>query len=111
MLRIDRQLLVEIGLGHLDNAQGRSLQRRIYEVLAMRVGLALASSLTNAQLNTFETLTRENPEAAHDFLANTIPMYGIVARNELNFIARSIVQSLHQGEVVLAYDLQEPPDA
>ena len=99
MININRQFLVELGLGHLDDRQQDILARRIYEVLQLRVGHVFANSMTNAQLDAFQEVMEEDPEAAQDYLSRTVPHYGPVVRRELESIADAIVKSVRQGTV------------
>lgn len=101
VFKLDRSFLVELGLGHLDDHQQRHLLERIHKVLEVRTGHIISSSLTNAQLDTFYGLIKEDPERARQFLERTVPHYAVVTRSELDFIARSIVQSIRQGTVAI----------
>jgi hypothetical protein len=101
MLRIDHQFLVGIGLGHLEEREQEIVQQRIYEIMELRVGHAIASSLTSAQQNEFERLIENDPVAAESFLERVIPNYEVVVRSELEFIAQAILHSLRQGKAVI----------
>lgn len=101
VFKLDHPFLVELGLGHLDERQQRALLERIYKVLEVRTGRVIASSLTNAQTETFERLITEDTERAHQFLERTIPHYAVVTRKELEFIARSITRSVRHGTVTI----------
>ena len=101
VFKLDHSFLVELGLGHLDDRQQRAILERIYEVLELRNGHIISNSLTNAQLKTFDGLIREDPDRAHQFLERTVPHYAVVARAELDFMARSIAQSVRRGTVMI----------
>jgi repressor of nif and glnA expression len=100
MLRIDRQFLVELGLGQLDRRKQEVVKRRIYEVLEGRVGLALINSLTKAEQEVFERAMSESSEKAHDYLSSVVPNYAAVVRNELEYVATAIAESVRQGTVL-----------
>ena len=51
MLRIDNNLLQEVGLASLPDSEKNSLLRHIYETLEMRVGIRLADQMSNEQLD------------------------------------------------------------
>ena len=53
MLKIDNNLLVEIGLDSLPDAEKSSFLKHIYETLEMRVGVRLADQMSNEQLDEF----------------------------------------------------------
>ncbi len=101
MIRIDHQLLVEVGLGHLDEREQQTLLRRIGEILALRVGYVLSSSLTHAQRATFERLSGQGDnDGALAYLATEIPSYAMVVRDELDTIAQSLAQGVRRGAVM-----------
>ena len=108
-IRLDHQFLVEIGLGHLESRQQKIILDRFYEVLRLRVGQALSSSLTKNEFATFERLVDEaNEEAAQSYLQRVVPDYGVVVRSELNFMANAVFQSIRRGSaIVTAEDSQE----
>jgi hypothetical protein len=99
--KINHQFLVELGLGHLDEREQVVISRRIYDVLEMRVGLALVSSLTKSQQDIFENVMSESPEEAQAYLSSVVPNYAAVARSELEVIATAIAHSVRQGAVVV----------
>jgi len=110
--KLDHPFLVELGLGHLDEGQQQFLQKRIYELLELRVGFAISNSLTNAQRDAFERLVEQDPDSAHTYLERTVPNYAVVAHSELNYIARAIAQSVRRGSVVIGdTKAQEQVDA
>jgi|HubBroStandDraft_5_1064220.scaffolds.fasta_scaffold229971_2 hypothetical protein len=96
MIKIDHQLLVETGLGHLEKRQQNILLRRIHDVLEMRTGLVIADSLTTAQRDTFERLLDRDRDAAQSYLERAVPHYSVVVRSELDFIANSIAQRVRE---------------
>ena len=54
MLRLDNNLLEELGLGALPEDQKRQMLQHIYETLELRVGTHLANQMTDKQLEEFE---------------------------------------------------------
>ena len=53
-LKIDENLLGQLGLGDLSQVEKSGLLKHIYETLEMRVGMRLADQMTNEQLDEFE---------------------------------------------------------
>jgi hypothetical protein len=101
VIEINHQLLVELGLGHLDQRRQEVVQRRIYEVLEGRVGLTLVNSLTKSEQEIFNRAFEESPEKAHSYLARVVPNYAAVVRNEMEFIVASIAQGVRQGAAAI----------
>jgi hypothetical protein len=102
-IHLNHQFLVEVGLGHLEGHQQEAVLRKLYEVLQLRVGYALTGSLTKSEMAIFEQLMEEGDHvAAQDYLRRVVPGYGVAVRSELDFIADSLLRSVHQGRVVIA---------
>ncbi len=99
MIKLNHRFLVELGLGRLDKREEDVINRRIYEVLEMRVGMALFNSLTKSQQDTFERELDEGPEEAQAYLARTVPNYASAVRTELEVIATAIAEGVRQGAV------------
>ena len=54
MLKLDDNLLDELGLGSLPTDQKRPMLQHIYDTLELRVGTTLANQMTDQQLDEFE---------------------------------------------------------
>ena len=54
MIKLDDNLLTELGLQTLPPEEKRALLKQIYETLEMRVGTTLARQMTDSQLDEFE---------------------------------------------------------
>lgn len=54
MLKLDNNLLDELGLGSLPTDQKRPMLQHIYDTLELRVGTTLANQMTDQQLDEFE---------------------------------------------------------
>ncbi len=63
MIKIDQGLLEELGLDALPPDEQNPMLSHIYETLEMRVGMVLASQMTDEQLEEFEGFIREDDEA------------------------------------------------
>ncbi len=84
MIRIDENLLVELGLGGLPVQEKQPFLKHIYETLEMRVGMKLAEQMTEAQLNEFESFIDTKDEAgALKWLETNFPNYKQVVVDEL----------------------------
>jgi hypothetical protein len=79
MLKLDNNLLDELGLGALPEDQKRGMLQHIYETLELRVGTNLANQMTDAQLQEFERFIDEggdaNQEQALRWLETNLPSY------------------------------------
>ncbi|MBP9820992.1 hypothetical protein KBC85_02530 [Candidatus Saccharibacteria bacterium] len=83
-MKIDNDLLAELGLAALSEDEKKALIEQIIETLEMRVGTVLASGLTDAQLQEFEGFMNANDQAgALKWLETNAPNYKQVVKDEL----------------------------
>ncbi|HSX06012.1 MAG TPA: DUF5663 domain-containing protein [Candidatus Saccharimonadales bacterium] len=79
MLKLDNNLLDELGLGGLPEDQKRGMLQHIYETLELRVGTDLANQMTDQQLEEFEKFIDEGGDAnqaqALQWLEANLPHY------------------------------------
>lgn len=84
MFQIDDAFLETLGLGALPQEEKEKMKAHIYETLEMRVGMKLASGMSEAQLDEFEALMNANDEAgALKWLETNFPNYKQVVADEL----------------------------
>lgn len=84
MFQIDDKFLESLGLGSLPQEEKEAMKAHIYEQLEMRVGMTLASNMSEAQLDEFEGLMNQNDEAgALKWLETNFPNYRQVVADEL----------------------------
>lgn len=67
-MNLDDKFLEEIGLGTLPEAEKPKMRAHIYETLEMRVGMRLASGMSNQQLNEFESFVSGDIARAKAYL-------------------------------------------
>lgn len=97
MFKLDDNLLQELGLGALPPAEKNSMLKHIYETLEMKVGMKLASGMSDAQLNEFEAFIDQNNEAgALKWLESNFPNYKKVVAEELEKLKSEVRQSAPQ---------------
>jgi hypothetical protein len=85
MLKIDDKMLQDLGLGDLPPEEKKKLLAHVYETLEMRVGMKLASQMTDTQLDEFEAFIDTNDEeGALKWLENNFPDYKKVVADELD---------------------------
>lgn len=85
MLKIDDNLLSQVGLGGLSVDDKNKMLAHIYETLEMRVGMTLAKQMTNDQLDEFEGfIDSNNEEGALTWLETNFPNYKDVVAAELD---------------------------
>lgn len=118
MFKLDDNLLVELGLGALPPQEKNRMLAHIYETLEMRVGMQLASQMTDQQLDEFETLMpleTDTPEVraqkekdALTWLETNFPNYKQVVADELGKLKEEIKASAAQ---IMASVQQMPPQA
>lgn len=83
MIKLDDNLLQELGLGALPPAEKDKFLRHIYETLEMRVGTRLAERMTDQQLDEFESfIDRNDDNGAFHWLETNFPNYKEVVAEE-----------------------------
>lgn len=91
MFQIDDKFLETLGLGTLPQDEKDKMKAHIYETLEMRVGMTLASNMTEAQLDEFEDLMNKNDEdGALKWLEGNFPNYREVVAAELEKLKSEI---------------------
>ena len=116
MFQLDNNLLVELGLGELPPAEKNKMLAHIYETLELRVGMNLASKMSDAQLDEFEGFIDKNDEkGALNWLETNFPDYKKVVADELEKLkaeiktqAPQILNATHQE---LGGESSPPPAA
>lgn len=97
MIKLDNNLLIELGLGNLPIEEKRKMLAHIYETLEMRVGTELANQMTDDQLLEFEEFIKRNDEgAALDWLEQNFPNYRDVVASEFQKLRGEIAQAAPQ---------------
>ncbi len=94
MHQIDDNYLATLGLGALPQDEKEKMKVHIYETLEMRVGMRLASNMSDAQLAEFEQLMNNQDDAgALKWLETNFPNYKDVVKDELNKLTEEIKQA------------------
>lgn len=108
-LRIDNNLLVELGLAGLPSEEKGSFLKHIYETLEMRVGMRLADQMTNEQLDEFETFYNAKDDAgAFKWLETNFPNYKDIVADEFQKLKTEIAGAAPQ---ILAASQQQQMEA
>lgn len=120
MIKLDDNLLQELGLGALQPDDKKKMLAHIYETLEMRVGMELAKQMTDAQLSEFEEFINRNDEAgALKWLETNFPNYKEVVAAEFEKLKLEIKQvapqilasSQQQAQAQLQQPMAQPqPD-
>jgi len=109
MIKLDDNLLTELGLQALPAEEKKALLRQIYETLEMRVGTTLARQMTDAQLDEFESFINNNDEAgALRWLETNFPNYKDVVAQEFEMLKGEILQAAPQIAASSAAVQQQP---
>lgn len=91
MIRLDDNLLQELGLGTLPPEEKDKFLKHIYETLEMRVGTRLAERMTDQQLDEFETfIDRKDDAGAFHWLETNFPNYKEVVAEEFEKLKTEI---------------------
>jgi Protein of unknown function (DUF5663) len=94
MIRIDRGLLVDAGVSALPGNLADSTLRAVYAALETRVGVRLASKMTEEQLDEFEVyFDAGDDEGALAWLQRHFPSYPGVAREEYEMVKRDLARA------------------
>ncbi len=94
MYKLDNNFLKELGLGSLPAAEKNKMLSHIYETLEMRVGVKLASKMSDAQLDEFEAfINRNDQKGALNWLETNFPNYKEVVAEELDKLKKEVKAS------------------
>jgi hypothetical protein len=100
MLKLDNNLLDELGLGSLPEEQKRSMLQHIYDTLELRVGTNLANQMTDQQLEEFEKFIDDGGDAnqaqALQWLEANLPHYKQVVNEVFEALKAEIKQMAPQ---------------
>jgi hypothetical protein len=97
MLKIDNNLLQELGLGGLPESEKNSFLKHMYETLEMRVGIRLADQMSNQQLDEFERYFEAKDDAgAFKWLETNFPNYKEIVQEEFNKLKAEVSQAAPQ---------------
>lgn len=93
MIKLDDDLLKELGLDMLPPEEKKKFLAHIYETLEMRVGMKLAEQMSDVQLAEFEQFIDRNDEAgALRWLETNFPYYKDVVAEEFERLKAEIKQ-------------------
>ena len=89
--RLDAAYLKSVGLNVLPAEEANVVLSHVYETLELRVGIALARRMTNAQLNEFERLIdAADEEGALKWLEAEFPDYRDVVGDQLEIVTAEL---------------------
>lgn len=112
-MRIDENMLIELGLGSLSAQDKDDLLKQIYQTLEIRVGMKLAERMSDAQLKEFEQFINNKDDAgALKWLETNFPDYKQVVANELNGLKEELKRD--SDKIIAAASQahsQQPPAA
>lgn len=112
MLKIDNNLLQEIGLAALPDTEKNSLLKHIYETLEMRVGMRLADQMTNEQLDEFEHYFEAKDDAgAFAWLESNFPNYKDIVQQEFDKLKQEVAVAAPQILAAAQAQAQALPQA
>lgn len=90
-LKLDNNLLIEIGLGTLPEEEKKKMLAHIYDTLETRVGMRLAEQMSEQQLQEFEQVANDEV-AALKWLEATFPGYKEVVADEFEKLKLEVKQ-------------------
>ena len=105
MIKLDRELLEDLGLGFLEVWQMNAFLTTMYSELEFRVGEALAAVMTDRQLSEFEGfIDRKDEAGALGWLQANFPDYPETVRDVLQILKseiRSEIADIRATSIVL----------
>lgn len=114
MLKLDNNLLEELGLGGLPEDQKRQMLQHIYETLELRVGTQLANQMTDKQLEEFEKFIDAggdtNQAQALQWLETNLPNYKQVVQQTFESL-KTEVRGMAPQLLAAAQQAQGPQEA
>ena len=94
MIKLDDNLLAELGLRDLPAKRRDLVKRAIYSELEARVGAVLAGRMSNEQLNEFEAFIKvNNNKGAFGWLESNFPDYKTVVNDEFAKLRSEIMDT------------------
>lgn len=114
MLKLDDNLLQELGLGILPEEQKKAMIQHIYETLELRVGTQLANQMSDRQLEEFEQFIDAGGDAnntqALQWLETNLPNYKQVVNDVFESLKAEIKQMAPQLVAASEATPQPPQD-
>lgn len=113
MLKLDNNLLEELGLGSLPDEQKKAMIQHIYETLELRVGTQLANQMSDRQLEEFEQFIDTGGDAnnsqALQWLESNLPNYKQVVSDVFEALKGEVKQMAPQLLAASAPTQDAPP--
>jgi predicted RNA-binding Zn ribbon-like protein len=96
-LRLDDNLLSELGLASLPADDKKAMLQQVRDTLEMRVGTRLAEQMTDQQLDEFEQFVQNQDDAgALQWLESNFPNYKDVVNEEFEKLQSEVKQAAPQ---------------
>lgn len=109
MIKLDDNLLQELGLGALPSDEKDKFLKHIYETLEMRVGTRLAERMSDQQLDEFETfIDRKDDAGAFHWLETNFPNYKDVVAEEFEKL-KSEIKAVAPDIIAASSGTNNPP--
>jgi hypothetical protein len=113
MLKIDRDLLVRVGLGEMSSEMANVALKAFYQLLELRVGTVFAERMTNAELDEFEEyFEAEDDDGAFQWLCLHFPDYKEIVRTAYDQLEVEIAgesETLMEGLDALLIEFNQQP--
>ncbi len=90
--KLDKQFLTDVGITGLSDEEVTQTLQSLAETLEMRVGMALASQLSD------EELKKVPDEIDENWLAENIPDYQTIADREINAMKDELTKSVAENK-------------
>lgn len=105
MIQLDEKFLKEFGLAKAPRADQQAFIGTFYQTLDNRVGMRLASKLSERDLEQFNThMKGKQPEAAADWMNEHFPEHTKIVQEEFN----KLKQEIKAGSAQIRKHRQQP---
>lgn len=90
-IKLDDNLLKELGLDNFSDADKDAMLGRIYQALELRIGMRIAKEVGEENLKAFEELAKNGKDQeAAQWLKDNVPNYQQMATEELDKIKQDV---------------------
>lgn len=108
-LKVDEDWLQAQGITVKDKAVLKELAKLAYGELEIRVGNRLANTMTDAQLDEFETyVSSKDDDGAFDWMEQNLPDYKVVVQEEYAALGKEIKAAKDKVALIRGWSTAEP---
>ena len=95
-MKIDDEFLVSIGLSNLTDEEKNSVLAQIADIFQFRLGEKIVETLSDQQLDEYETINSQNQQLAHEWVKDNVPNYNELGDKVLTDLQQELKQEHHE---------------